>query len=451
MGGLPLNLRCEIQKDPPGETLKAEQSYQLETEIAGTRFALKGGLTFPLRERDIEEHFTISGPRLDRLEPLLKVALPAYGPYELSGIFRMGPEGYSFADIAATVGRSRLKGNLNIITSGPHPRLAVSIETAEIDVADFLTDASQGKAAQSAAASKEQPQPSGDETGRAQLYHLLDPRGEHGIDTELSIAAAEVRFDEKQLGSGSMHLRREENAWRISPLSVSVPGGNLNGALELLGKPDGISGAIKIEVRDLDYGPLARLKDPDSKSAGQVSLAIDLRSEAFAMEMLMAAANGRVALSMHPENIRAGVLDYWATNLLFALLPVLSPQNESKINCIIADLTINDGVMTEESMVIDTSQIRVGGKARIDWKTQTVNLRLIPKPKRPQFFSLATPMEVTGKFKDFDVGLAPGGLIRTAIRFLTSYIVVPIQWIILNKLPSDGRDVCSHAIIAENG
>ena len=160
----------------------------------------------------------------------------------------------------------------------------------------------------------------------------------------------------------------------------------------------------------------------------------------------MTEADGRVAVSIQPENIGAGGLDFWATNLLSAVLPVLNPDNESKINCIVADLTMAGGIMQEKAIVVDTSKIRVQGRAHVDFKKQTVYLKLTPRPKRPQFLSLATPLEVSGKFSDFRVGLAPGSLVGTTIRFLTAHIVVPFQWIILNKLPKDGSDVCPDAI-----
>ena len=101
--------------------------------------------------------------------------------------------------------------------------------------------------------------------------------------------------------------------------------------------------------------------------------------------------------------------------------------------------------------VFDSSKIGVGGSAKIDLKQQNVKLKLIPKQKRPQFISLATPIEVRGKFSDFGVRLAPGDLVGTAIRILTAYIVVPVQWIILNKLPEDGSDVCQDAISNQSG
>jgi hypothetical protein len=107
---------------------------------------------------------------------------------------------------------------------------------------------------------------------------------------------------------------------------------------------------------------------------------------------------------------------------------------------------MENGLMKEEAIVIDTSKIRVRGKANVDFKKRTVHVNLKPTPKRPQFISLATPVEVRGTFSDFGVSPAPGSLIGTVIRIFTAHIVVPIQWIILNKLPEDGNDVCHSPI-----
>ena len=104
-------------------------------------------------------------------------------------------------------------------------------------------------------------------------------------------------------------------------------------------------------------------------------------------------------------------------------------------------------------MVIDTSRIRVRGTAEIDLGRQTVNLRLIPQPKRPRFLGLATPLEIRGGFSDFRAGLSFGSLEGTIIRFLTAHAILPIQWIVLNRLPADGSDVCGDALpgILSNG
>jgi hypothetical protein len=75
---------------------------------------------------------------------------------------------------------------------------------------------------------------------------------------------------------------------------------------------------------------------------------------------------------------------------------------------------------------------------------------MAPTPKKPEFFSLATPVEVKGKFADFGVGIQPGGLIGTTVRFIASPVTVPLQRIFSKDLPADGADVCGMAIGAED-
>ena len=72
-----------------------------------------------------------------------------------------------------------------------------------------------------------------------------------------------------------------------------------------------------------------------------------------------------------------------------------------------------------------------------------------PRGKRPEFFSLATPIEVKGKFNDFKFGIAAGGLLGTAARFITSPVHVPLRRIFKEDLPPEGYDLCDEPIIRE--
>ena len=71
---------------------------------------------------------------------------------------------------------------------------------------------------------------------------------------------------------------------------------------------------------------------------------------------------------------------------------------------------------------------------------------MAPKAKKPEFFSLATPIEVKGTFTDYKVGVKPGGLIGTAIRFITSPVVVPIQRVFTERASEDGKAACTAAM-----
>jgi hypothetical protein len=71
---------------------------------------------------------------------------------------------------------------------------------------------------------------------------------------------------------------------------------------------------------------------------------------------------------------------------------------------------------------------------------------LAPKAKRPEFFSLATPIKVEGSFSDFGIGINPGSLIGTAIRFTTSPVFVPLQRFFLENESADGEGACAAAM-----
>jgi hypothetical protein len=71
---------------------------------------------------------------------------------------------------------------------------------------------------------------------------------------------------------------------------------------------------------------------------------------------------------------------------------------------------------------------------------------MAPKAKRPEFFSLATPIQVSGTFTDYKISPQPGGIIESALRFITSPILVPIQRTFTERAPADGVAACSAAM-----
>ena len=105
-------------------------------------------------------------------------------------------------------------------------------------------------------------------------------------------------------------------------------------------------------------------------------------------------------------------------------------------------MLFRSGKLTQKKLVIDTSQMRVTGKTSIDLAKQELQMRLQPQAKTAQFLSLATPLEVKGSFSDFSVGPNAGDVMQTIARFITSIFWVPIQRLLSDKVPDDGRDVC---------
>ena len=101
----------------------------------------------------------------------------------------------------------------------------------------------------------------------------------------------------------------------------------------------------------------------------------------------------------------------------------ITKKDESEINCVVGPFSVEDGLMREEAICMDTTKTRVAGDAEIDFKNRTIDMVMAPKAKKPQFFSVATPIQIKGTFDDLGLGIRPGGLAGTVASFVTS----PIQ------------------------
>jgi uncharacterized protein involved in outer membrane biogenesis len=131
---------------------------------------------------------------------------------------------------------------------------------------------------------------------------------------------------------------------------------------------------------------------------------------------------------------------------------IVSKEDEdaSEINCVVGRWTMKDGLLTPEVFLIDTSKIRICGKGQVDFRKEQLELKMAPTPKRPEYFSLATPIEVRGNFADFGMGIQSGGLIGTAVKFIASPVTTTLQRLVGKELPADGKDVCAMPIGPEN-
>ena len=101
--------------------------------------------------------------------------------------------------------------------------------------------------------------------------------------------------------------------------------------------------------------------------------------------------------------------------------------------------------MEEKAIYMDTSKMRVAGKATIDFKKRNFKVIMAPKAKQPQFFSLAVPIKVDGTFDDFNFGIGLARLTSAVFSFITSPVHVPIRRVFTDDIPEDGKEACLKA------
>ena len=422
--------------------------FELSMSAVSTRLTLSGTMDRDIEARDVELGMKVQGERFNQLDKLLHVSLPPWGPWSAAGRFRMSTRGYEVEDLQLKVGSSTLNGRGSLVTSTGRPRLDIALNAPLIQLDDFRLNgwsATEAQAANAAPADRALDQEALRKSAAEksdQIQGLLSPATLKKIDASLSVRVERVMSSKDVLGNGDIVVRLHDGRADIGPIKVEMPGGSAVWSLAYEPTERDVMARLKIDVDNFDYGVLGRRIKPDTDIDGRFTLHANVSSRAPRLTQILRHGSGQIDFAVWPKNLRSGVFDMWAVNVLTALLPTINPNNESKVNCAVGRFGLDNGKLSQRALVIDTSQMRVTGNSSVDFVDEKLNIRLQPQAKTAQFLSLATPIEVSGSFSNFQVGVRPGDVVETVVRLATSIIWVPIKKLFSEKVPVDGSDVC---------
>ena len=441
---VPVSIVLETARAYELADLRRPVPFKLNAAAAESRVTLSGNIARPIGS-ELELALDAAGTRFDNLNKFARASLPPWGPWSANGKFRMSPRGYEVNDLRLRVGESMLNGQGRLDTVGGRPRIVIALTAPVIQLDDF-------KLGDWSPVEKKQDEKSTTLTAEAvrsraaaasvQAQKLLSPEMLHRQDATLSVEVNQVLSGKDELGSGKLEARLENGRADIGPIEVEVPGGSAKLQLGYEPTEQDVKVDLHIDVRKFDYGVLARRIKPESDLRGAFSLKMDVDSRARYLSEILRHGSGRIEFAVWPQNMQSGIFDLWAVNVLVALVPVVDPGKASKVNCAIGRFELTDGKLIDRTILLDTSRMRVTGKGKANFTEENFDLRMRPQTKTAQFLSLATPIQVSGSFNNFKIGVSPGDILGTVGRLVTSIFWVPLQKIAGKKIPADGRDVC---------
>jgi len=463
-----LSMKGKLQDEPYATSVEVGSLQELveesrsridiETEIAQTRFKFSGSLNLAEALRSVNLKASVSGDRLESLNGLLDLDLPPLKSYTAGARLALRRDRIDLTDLILQVGQSKLTGKMTADRSGGKPEATVALTSPLIQLNDFdVGDWSPQEPDPEKPVPEKDPEKEtavespkdGKSAADEELEALLSPEVLARYNVRLDATAKKVMFGADELGSGALTASLKDGRFSVDPVKLNLPGGSFTLAAILEPDPKAPQASLRAKMEKFDFGVLVRRANPKADMGGTINLDVDLKSSAASFDKLMANGNGYFDFSGRLENLKAGIIDLWAVNLIAAVATGKDNQ-VSEINCVLGRWTMNDGLLTPSIFLIDTTKIRICAKGRVDFKKEAIDLKMAPTPKKPEFFSLSTPIEVRGSFDDFGVGVQPGGLFGTTIRFITSPVTVPLRRLFTKDLPADGKDVCGIAIGPEN-
>lgn len=451
--GAPVTLRLETGTLRRFLDAEARLPFSLAAESDDLSLTLAGEAAPRAGRPDVDLTARFSGSRVDRLTPWLGVALPPWGPFAIAGRLRVSDAGYALDDFHLTVGESVLAGAGTLDTTRERPKLEAALRAEAIRIEDFDFGAWSPFEARTrerrGGVATQAREAVADVTARADA--IVSGPVLRAIDADVEVVVERVLAGGASIGRGRAVASAHEGRARIGPVTVEAQdGGRAELYFGFLPGEQGLSTETRIRVDRFDYGFILRRAQPDTTASGRFSLEVDLEGVAPRPEEVIERGRGRIDFAIWPERQHARVLDFWVTNVLFAIIPIIRDA-ESELNCVVGQFDVAAGLVEPLFTVIDTTNTRATASGRIDLVAEEIDLRVEPRAKVPRVFSLATPFHITGTLDRLRLEVRNRDKLRTIALWPVSPIVAPIQRLTGTRPPPDGSDVCTDTKRRQSG
>jgi uncharacterized protein involved in outer membrane biogenesis len=410
-----------------------EKPYPLtfDLKMGSTRIDMEGTISDPAQMSGMNAQLNLQGNNLADLFYLTQIPLPPTPPYKISGHLEKKHEIWEFQKFKGQVGDSDLSGDLTYDTKREPGYVKANLVSQLLqmdDLAGFIgATPSEGTLSpeQKAQAEREKASP-----------HLLP---DVPIDlTRLRATDMEARFKGKKITGTrfpfndlDIGFNLQKGVLHLDPFNFGIADGTISGSLVLDGQKDVPQVQSNLLIKRLSLKQFFADPKFESLAAGYFGGQLKVKGNGRSLAEVLATSNGRIILLMSGGKISLLIVEAAGLDLGEATPLLLGKDKSTDIRCVIGDFKVEDGLLTSEIFVFDTTDSNIEGNARINLKDETIDAKVETHPKDFSIGSARTPITVTGQLKKPTIGLDPKELAaRVASAAVLGAFLTPVAAII---------------------
>lgn len=399
--------------------------------VASAKLLFDGQAAALLGTPRLDGALSFQGRSLAEVGQPLGITLPQTPPFDLRG--RLSQEGgvWRLQASRATIGSSRLAGDLRFHQLTSPRRLTGELTGPKLAFAD-LGPAIGGDGGTARKPAQQVAQ------GRVLPQRRFDLPSLKVMDADVNVAIDEVDFGTDAMAplkglKTRIHL--DAGVLRLEDLQATVSGGQFKGRTQLDANTQPAKWQARLDIAGVDIAGWMRglRKDaaPPAPSAnankalkkereqarqggeqavrsyvtGVLSAKLDVRGAGNSTADILGSLNGPIDLTL-----RDGTLSHLATEAMGldvaqALGVLIRGDHPLPLNCARFDMVASNGVLEPRLAVIDNrdSTVRINGNVNL--RDESMALRLVTQPKDWSLISLRTPITVNGTLGKPDVGI----------------------------------------------
>ncbi|GAN67686.1 AsmA family protein [Acetobacter orleanensis] len=425
-------------------TDKAPYPVDLTVQNGPTNATLKGDVLHPMRFAGAHLKLHFAGPDMSLLYPLTGVPIPRTPAYSITGNLDYSRNHILFKDFEGKMGSSDIGGTLELDPHQKPMNVEANLRSRQVNLVDlggFIgakpteTASEKKQAANSTTVLPDTPI----NIPRLNAINAhVTYRGAHIENKKLPLDKIDTEFF---ITNGEINLKR---------LNFAVGNGTLASTATL--KPDGslFDTSARIDFARID---LARVMQAtaNSKARGIIGGHMTLKAKGNSIASLMAAGNGGLTLVLDQGgDITAILPDIMGLQLGNAILTALGLPSHTDIKCFIADMPLKNGIVSTNTLLLETGEARTLGRGTINFKTNTLDYALTTRSQNPTIASLPGAFHISGLIKSPTV--LPGAEIlgRAAAAAGLGFVFPPLALLPTIQFGVGDHSLCTRAVQAVN-
>lgn len=220
------------------------------------------------------------------------------------------------------------------------------------------------------------------------------------LDGEISFHAKTISLANARLVDGQISMVASDGVLAINPIAVTFEDGLLDGSFVFYTREaPGFKGSASLLNFNIGrFLTAAKMTDPFE---AHLHFGARLEGQGQTIAQMFANASGQVNLVMGEGRLGPEVAGLFGGREAAGLTPVAakaSGQDVVDLTCMVSRFDVTDGIARSRALLVQTSDSVTSGKGSFNLKTETIDLRLAPRPKNPAWLDQAADLRVTGSF-----------------------------------------------------
>ncbi len=415
----------------PLATVTPEQPYRFDfMEVSsGTLLTGRGEVPKPFDFHYLNLQFESTGADLKDLYFLTGLGLPETGEYHLTGRFSRQDRHLEFNDLQARSGESDLHGRMvvDLQRHGAPSHSKAMLSSKLLRLADLGARAA-GRA------------PPDDKPGLLFAdtpLHLEAAR--HSI-FDVDYRAATLQMGKLPMRDFTAKARINLGHIEVAPLSATVRDGKVKGGFKIDVTRDVPRADVDLRVMHLKLGTSI-----DGPLQGRVALA----GAGNSLHALASNATGTITAVLPHGAVRSSLAELAGFDLRGLGLMAAGSNEETGVRCGVASFDVKAGTLTAQRLLLDTDPVLITGDGTIDLGSESLNLKLVGRPKHPRL-RVRAPLLVHGSLRHptFTTD-ARGPMVQAGGAIALGVLLTPVAAMLAFVDPGLAKDSDCGALLAE--